>query len=657
MFPYTLRDAAIKLNGDVSGNEILCPGPGHSAKDRSLAVRIDAGAPDGFVVHSHAGDDPLGCKDYVRDKLGLPAFQPQAKTKGSGIGAHRFSIDALVRAAQSAASHKPNGAPTATYHYYDRDGTTLLYDVLRYDNPKRFAHRLPDGTFKGSDKRVLYRWHELLEFPEATVFITEGEKDSESIAALELTATTVASGKWTMNCINAIADRECWIVQDCDDAGKTKAQALAANLYGVARSVKVVHLPGLTGASGNKDVTDWLNQGHTKDELIAACTDTPDWHPTGKINGNDTGATLSAADGAAHTPEVLPPLPFVNINAWCDRAPPPREWAVLERFPLRNVSLLSGEGAIGKTIVLQQLAAASVLGRGWLDALPEPGPAIYLNAEDEEGELHRRFADIATNLYEVPLSELAKDLHLLAFAGKDAVLAHADRQGLVKPTPLFERITEAARDIRPKIIVLDTSADIFAGNENDRSQVRQFIGLLRGLSIAGNSGVIVALHPSLTGISSGTGLSGSTAWHNSVRARAYLHTIKVEDTEPDKTLRQLDFMKSNYSALADSVTLRWKAGVFVPDAKPGSLERMAADAKADTAFMALLDKFTRQGRNVSHKPTSNNFAPSEFSKEPGAPSKLALVDAMRRLFMAEKIVAETYGRSDRGASRIVAKTS
>jgi hypothetical protein len=33
---------------------------------------------------------------------------------------------------------------------------------------------------------------------------------------------------------------------------------------------------------------------------------------------------------------------------------------------------------------------AHVLGRDWLQVLPEPAPFLYLNAEDEEGELHRR---------------------------------------------------------------------------------------------------------------------------------------------------------------------------------------------------------------------------------------------------------------------------
>jgi hypothetical protein len=32
--------------------------------------------PSGFLVHSFAGDDPIQCKDYVRGRLGLPAWQP-----------------------------------------------------------------------------------------------------------------------------------------------------------------------------------------------------------------------------------------------------------------------------------------------------------------------------------------------------------------------------------------------------------------------------------------------------------------------------------------------------------------------------------------------------------------------------------------------------
>ena len=365
------------------------------------------------------------------------------------------------------------------------------------------------------------------------------------------------------------------------------------------------------------------------------------------------GTAWRGADEKPIEPADRPPLRFADIAAWAAQEPSPREWAVPDRFPLRNVALLTGEGSVGKSILKLQLATAHVLGRDWLGTLPTPGPVLYLNAEDDEAELHRRLAAIAAH-YGEPLTAL-KDLHVLPLAGQDAVLGHADRGGLVKPTPLFHQLTDAARTIQPKLIGLDTSADIFAGNENDRSQVRQFIGLLRGLAIAANAAVIVTAHPSLTGLNSGSGLSGSTAWHNSVRARAYLHTINTADgAEPDRTLRRLDFMKSNYSATAESVTLRWRDGVFVPEAKPGSLEKIATEAKADDTFLTLLDRFTRQGRNVSATKTSPTFAPAAFAGEPeaGGLDKSALAGAMRRLFAANKIRVETYGKPSRPYSRI-----
>jgi len=101
----------------------------------------------------------------------------------------------------------------------------------------------------------------------------------------------------------------------------------------------------------------------------------------------------------------------------------------------------------------------------------------------------------------------------------------AERDGKITPTPLYAKLTEAARDIKPKCIAIDTSADVFGGNEIDRTQVRGFINLLRKLAIVAD-GVVLLAHHSLTGINSGYGFSGSTAWHNSVRARLFLKTRK-----------------------------------------------------------------------------------------------------------------------------------
>jgi hypothetical protein len=87
-----LADAARGLGGEVSGGQVLCPGPNHSTKDRSLSVLFDPEAPDGFVVNSFAGDDPLDCRDHVRERLGLEQFRPGPDRKEGPNGDRRSAI-------------------------------------------------------------------------------------------------------------------------------------------------------------------------------------------------------------------------------------------------------------------------------------------------------------------------------------------------------------------------------------------------------------------------------------------------------------------------------------------------------------------------------------------------------------------------------------
>lgn len=66
-----LRSIASALGGEVVGRQVLAPGPGHSRKDRSLAIVPSPRAPGGFLVHSHCGDDWKECRDHVCDALGI----------------------------------------------------------------------------------------------------------------------------------------------------------------------------------------------------------------------------------------------------------------------------------------------------------------------------------------------------------------------------------------------------------------------------------------------------------------------------------------------------------------------------------------------------------------------------------------------------------
>ncbi|MCJ2030915.1 toprim domain-containing protein [Methylobacterium sp. J-043] len=59
------------LGGEVAGDQVLCPGPGHSRKDRSIAVRLSPGSPDGVLVWSHGRTSWQDAKDHVLALLGV----------------------------------------------------------------------------------------------------------------------------------------------------------------------------------------------------------------------------------------------------------------------------------------------------------------------------------------------------------------------------------------------------------------------------------------------------------------------------------------------------------------------------------------------------------------------------------------------------------
>jgi RecA-family ATPase len=316
--------------------------------------------------------------------------------------------------------------------------------------------------------------------------------------------------------------------------------------------------------------------------------------------------------------------------------------------------MFSGEGAGGKSIIELQLCVAHVLGRDWFGSALECGPAIYVGCEDEVDEARRRLTAIV-NHYGASFAELTKGgLHLLSFVGEDALLAVPDRSGKLVPTPLFSRLAEAVADIKPKHIGIDTSADTFGGNEIDRGHVRQFVGFLRKLAILADGSVVLLSHPSLQGISSGSGLSGSTAWHNSVRARFYLTSPKaVEGQQPDGDLRVLQFLKNNYGRLGGSIVLRYREGLFVPEAG-ASLDQAAREQRIEEIFLDVLRKLIDRDHYVGpyKGPT---YAPALVAQHPAGKAYRSdeYANAMARLLDAGKVRIVTSGPPSRQRSRLV----
>lgn len=316
---------------------------------------------------------------------------------------------------------------------------------------------------------------------------------------------------------------------------------------------------------------------------------------------------------------------------------PARNWLVPGLIPSGTVTLLTGDGGTGKSLLALQLATACALGKPWLGKTVAGGRALFVSAEDDEDELHRRLADVL-EAEEASFADLDQ-LALRSLAGEDALLTALDaRTGHQKATDLFRELDAFLSDLTPALVVLDTLADLFPGNENDRAQARQFIGMLRGLAIRHDCAVVLLAHPSLSGIQNGTGMSGSTGWHNSVRSRLYLERILQGDDEPNPDARVLRTMKANYGPTGAEIALTWRNGVFVADEPETGLDRMARRSKAMRKFMELLKMLRQQGRDVNSR-SGPNYAPSVFAAHPEAEgiTKNAFREAMEILFSQEAI--------------------
>ncbi len=365
--------------------------------------------------------------------------------------------------------------------------------------------------------------------------------------------------------------------------------------------------------------------------------------------------SLTEAERIAARPRQSAPEMRATFAEDLDGLPiPSRRWLVDGWIPDRAVTLLGGDGGVGKSLLTLQLMAGVALGRDWLGIPVEQRKAFAMFCEDDETEVHIRCKAVLEGLG-ASFAE-AGGIAWAARSGLENVLMSFPSSGNEpgRATRIYNELRGRVLSFGARLVIVDTVADTFGGNENFRSQVRGFVGMLRNLANEIDGAVVLTAHPSVAGQQTGTGLSGSTAWNNSVRSRLYLTRPPAKDGEGDPDARVLKRMKSNYAGIGDEIKMTWRNGVLVPEALPGALDRMAANAKADREFLDYLGRVIAQGDSVSHQP-SPSYAPSVMAKrfaDEGA-RKSELEKAMQRLLNSGKVRVEEHGPPSRRYRRLV----
>ncbi|MGH6800711.1 MAG: hypothetical protein ACRECZ_04720, partial [Methylocella sp.] len=253
----SLAALARALGGQVNGTQVLAPGPGHSATDRSLSVKLSRTAPDGFVVNSFAGDDPIVCRDHVLSKGGLPPFKAAGKGKVS----------------------RPEPVRAISYDYRDPASGEVRYlkkRVYRADGGKTFSFWQPNGLKgRGGVLPLLYGGERLAALSEGqAVWIVEGEKKVDrlkELGAIAVSGDCGASSKWLPSHAELLRGSRVILWPDSDEPGESYIANAAAAIRAVNpdADIRAVRPFGLPNGAKGKDVCDWTGDVAALAELAA----------------------------------------------------------------------------------------------------------------------------------------------------------------------------------------------------------------------------------------------------------------------------------------------------------------------------------------------------------------------------------------------------
>jgi putative DNA primase/helicase len=497
----TIADFLAKLDGaKPQGSGWIARCPAH--QDRSPSLSVTEGDQGRILLTCHAGC----ATESVCAALGLRVN------------------DLFAEPPQKASN--PRYEFERAYDYRDESGALLFQAVRqRLSNPrecpaaklKNFAQRKPDGRggwdYKlNGTRRVLYALPELLQsHRQATVFISEGEKDADRLRALGLVATTnpQGAGKWRADYAESLRGRDVVILPDNDQPGRAHAQTVARSLQGVAASIKVLELPGLPEKG---DVSDWLDAGGQVETLCAMVDDLPEWMP-----GVPPAATPAAA-------------PLLRVVRMADVKAEKVEWLWPNRIAQRAITIIEGIEGVGKSTLLCAVASAITHGKGLPETEPgEPGNVVWLSAED----------DLASVL-KPRLEATGADCERI-FAVPDPFTL--DEQGLLG-------LREAIAERQPKLVIIDPIFAYTRGDANKGNDARALTGELKKIADQFACAVCLVRH---VGKSKGLGDPRAAGLY-SIEWRAAARSVLLVGADPDDpNKRAITNTKNNLGPKAESL--------------------------------------------------------------------------------------------------------
>ena len=250
----------VKRIGTGNTYKALCP----CHNDKKPSLSISKGEEQEIVLHCHAGCnnmDILAAVGLTKDDISNKGKTKQGKS-------WRKKIEDYIK--------KPI---EAVYDYKDATGT-YLYSRIRFEG-KEIKYAVIDKknntyTLKKAEgvKSTLYNLPAAIKAikKDYPVYITEGEKDVDTLKNLGFTAVTAGSvSDWRSEFAHYFTGAMVVILPDNDAPGLELKDKILKSLRAFAHSIKVV----ITSQAEHGDVTDYMNEGHSKEDLQKLIDEVP----------------------------------------------------------------------------------------------------------------------------------------------------------------------------------------------------------------------------------------------------------------------------------------------------------------------------------------------------------------------------------------------
>ncbi len=359
----------------------------------------------------------------------------------------------------------------------------------------------------------------------------------------------------------------------------------------------------------------------------------------------------------------------IDLKELDQHAPQSPQFIMPDWLPCGYATMIAGHGGVGKSGISLHLAVCIALGRPFFGIPTKQCRVFYLSCEDRTNILHWRLKHICA--YEgISITDLDGKLEIVDLVGHDSILyAHDPRTGETR-TAAYQTVSERVRALGTDVLIVDGISDAFGGNENSKVEVKQFVNSLLALIPDDTGAVLLIGHvakPAASAPNTSEGYSGTTGWHNAVRARWYLYpeTEPSDDWNGGRLVRngylQLELQKSNHGEGDQAMRFRWdqQARLFLGAATVSSVNpahRVAAQAQEKQGILNAGRAAMGKWLNVPAASTGPNTAFHVLSAEAVFPQSLRgqqnrkrFQRLLREMLSAQTISIEAYTDASRHA--------